>query len=146
MVIRVTFALKGVKIKLAAWKPPEKNPDKQVLLENVGNLINLPNVEEFLQDSANRIIFWYRNLHKNVQKNIELKNYSVIHTSTVILLDVDSPQGIIRVEPVFFQFSSQDVPSFDLTINDSPQLYGALNSRYQMLWEQAKPMEMEISL
>ncbi len=134
------LARRGCRVKLAVWCPSDKEPERTLLVNEVGKLVDIPDLKGFLENALSRIHHWYSSLDQQTRQNIEIKGYTALPTTTVLFVDSDYPQGYVRVEPIIYKMTPQDVPSFECSMNDAQGLYQTLKDRYSQFWTEAQSL------
>lgn len=135
------IALRGCKVRLAAWTPPDEEPARTLLVKSVEELRGLADLEGFLSNAVRRLTHWYESLDEHARRNIEIRGYSSLPTSVVLFVDPDLPQGYVRVEhSTIYKAAPQDIPAFELGPSDAPGLYQVYKKQYSKLWDEAQPL------
>ena len=123
------------------WCPKYPNPLRDKIFKQMEDLIDVGNLAKILPDNIERFIDWYSHLDLDAKENIEIKTYPTFPTVSVISIDKDHPsRGYIRLEPIIYKSPPEDLPSFCISISNSPNLYPVLRKRYNQLWGNSTPL------
>lgn len=134
-------AASGCQMKLALLSPVDRNGNSQAWIDEMGVVHAFPNLKETLRANLNRLRAWLRELPDELRSKIEIRIYFDIPTASAILVDADSPWGLVHVEPILYRVNPQDRPSFRLRAIDDRQLFERIRDAYLQLWESSTDIE-----